>query len=151
MRIENVDMAVEPEQFTCVMPRYYAIPLMLVNKRLAFAEAQCRPDGTPLAPDSEDSSTSKRESAAAWTHELCEYTYLWRLRARFLQAVFEMNYVRLLDEQWRHVGLHGFLHRMYRRYGHDRQQRLAYWRDQIKEGRAPYSKPDIAEMGALID
>ncbi|KAI0301260.1 hypothetical protein BC826DRAFT_988386 [Russula brevipes] len=157
MRIENFDMAVEPEQFTCVMPRYYAIPLMLVNKRLAFAEAQCRPDGTalaPPAPDSEDSSEEedsstggkRKKSVGALAHELCEYTYLWRLRARFLQAVFEMNYVRVLDEQWRHVGLHGFLHRMYGRYGHDRLQRLAYWRDQIQEGRTPYSKPDIAEM-----
>ncbi|KAF8264034.1 hypothetical protein EI94DRAFT_1739411 [Lactarius quietus] len=36
------------EHYTCAMPRYYAVPLILLNKRLAYFEGQCAPDGTPL-------------------------------------------------------------------------------------------------------
>ncbi|KAH9988106.1 hypothetical protein BJV74DRAFT_470072 [Russula compacta] len=120
------------------MPRYYAIPLILLNKRLAFFEAQCRPDGTPL-PLADGSCSLKQ-------HNVREYAYLWRLRSRFLQAVFDMNHERRLDDRWRFESFHGYLYRMYRRYGHDSYQRLAYWRDEIKEGRVPYTKPDITEM-----
>lgn len=135
MRIDENDVV---EDYSCAMPRYYAIPLILINKRLAFYEAQCHPDGTPLPPSS---------SCGIRQRELREYSYFWHLRCRFLQAVFEMNHERLLNERWRYDGIHGFLHRMYRRFGHDKSQRFAYWRGEIKEGRMPYSAPDIAEMG----
>jgi hypothetical protein len=126
------------ENYTCAMPRYYAIPLILINKKLAYFEAQCRPDGTPLPPPSNCSSIKLRE--------LREYSYLWRLRCLFLQAIFEMNHERRLNERWQFDGIHGFLHRMYRRFGHDLGQRLEYWREEQKEGRVAYSMPDIAEM-----
>ncbi len=135
MRIDNDEV----ENYACAMPHYYAIPLILINKQLTFYEAQCCPDGTPLSPSSGCSKIKQRE--------LMEYTYLWRLRCRFLQAIFDMNHERRLDERWRYDGFHGFLHRMYRRFGHDTHQRLAYWRKEIKEGRVPYTAPDIAEMG----
>ena len=134
MRIDNDDV----ENYMCLMPRYYAIPLILINKQLAFYEAQCRPDGTPLPPSS---------SCKIKQRELREYSYLWALRCRFLQAVFEMNHNRVVDERFRYDGIHGFLHRMYRRFGHDTYQRVAYWREEIKKGRVPYSVPDIADMG----
>jgi hypothetical protein len=134
MRIDDDDV----ENYTCAMPRYYAIPLILINKLLAFYEAQCRPDGTPLPPSS---------SCGIKQRELREYSYLWVLRCRFLQAVFDMNHERVLNERWQYDGVHGFLHRMYRRFGHDTCHRVAYWREEIKEGRVPYSAPDIAEMG----
>lgn len=126
------------EHYECLMPRYYAIPLILINKHLAFYEAQCHPDGTTLPSSS---------SCRIKQHELREYTYLWRLRCRFLQAVFDMNHDRILRERWEYEGIHGFLHRMYRRFGHDISQRGVYWRGEIKEGRVPYTVPDIAEMG----
>jgi hypothetical protein len=134
MRVDGDDV----EDYACLMPRYYAIPLILINKQLAFYEAQCRPDGTPL-PSSSSCGIKQRE--------LREYSYLWRLRCRFLQAVFDMNHERVLNERWRYDGIHGFLHRMYRRFGHDRRQRTTYWKEEIKEGRVPYAAPGIAEMG----
>ena len=135
MRIDDND---EVENYGCVMPRYYAIPLILINKQLSFYEAQCRPDGTPLPRSS---------SCGIKQRDLREYSYLWRLRIRFLQAIFEMNHERVLDQRWQYAGIHGYLHRMYRRFGHDTYQRIAYWREEIKEGRVPYTAPDIAEMG----
>jgi len=126
------------ENYACAMPRYYAIPLILVNKQLAFYEAQCHPDGTPLPPSSSCDITQR---------ELREYSYLWKLRCRFLQAVFDMNHERLLNERWRYKKFHGFLYRMYRRFGHDETQRLRYWRKEIDQGRMPYTVPDIADMG----
>ena len=134
MRIDDDDV----EEYKCAMPRYYAIPLILINKYLAFVEARCYPDGTPLPRSS---------SCGVKQRDLREYTYLWRLRSRFLQAVFDMNHERLLNERWRYDGIHGFLHRMYGRFGHDKCQRIAYWREEIKEGRVPYTAPNIAEMG----
>jgi hypothetical protein len=135
MRIDDDDNV---EDHPVAMPRCYAIPLILINKHLAFYEAQCHPDGTALPPSS---------SCGIRQRELREYSYLWHLRSRFLQAVFDLNHERLLSERWRYDGIHGFLHRMYRRFGHDTHQRLAYWREEIKEGRVPYTAPDIAEMG----
>jgi hypothetical protein len=132
MRIDDDENV---ETYPCAMPRCYAIPLILINKQLTFYEAQCRPDGTPLPT----SSIRQRE--------LREYSYLWHLRGRFLQGVFDLNYERLLNERWRYDGIHGFLHRMYRRFGHNTKHRLAYWREEIKKGRVPYTAPDIAEMG----
>ncbi len=57
-----------------------------------------------------------------------------------------MNHERRLDERWRYDGIHGILRRMYRRFGHATYQRLAYWREEINEGRVPYTAPNIAEM-----
>jgi hypothetical protein len=125
------------ENYACAMPRYYAIPLILINKQLAFYEAQCHSDGRPL---------SASRSCGIKQRELREYSYLWRLRCRFLQAIFDMNHERRLNERWRYDGIHGFLHRMYRRFGHDTYHRLAYWRGEMNEGRVPYTAPDIAEM-----
>lgn len=142
LQILNVGEGDETEQYACAIPRYYAIPLILLNKRLAFFEAQCRPDGTPL-PLADGSCSLKQ-------HNVREYAYLWRLRSRFLKAVFDMNHERGLDDRWRFENFHGYLHRMYRRYGHDSCQRLAYWRDEIREGRVPYTRPDIAEMGTCV-
>src|SRR5258707_1223201 len=88
MRIDGDDV----EDYACLMPRYYAIPLILINKQLAFYEAQCRPDGTPLPLSS---------SCGIKQRELREYSYLWHLRCRFLQAVFDMNHERVLNERWR--------------------------------------------------
>jgi hypothetical protein len=138
MRVEDKDG--NGEEYTCAMPRYYAIPLILINKRLAFYEAHCSPDGVPL-PLADGSPCIKQR-------DIKEYTYLWKLRCNFLQAVFDMNYERHLDEKWRCDRIHGYLHRMYRRYGHDAYQRIAYWRDEAKEGRVPYTTPDVADMGA---
>ncbi|KAI9438235.1 hypothetical protein H4582DRAFT_2057691 [Lactarius indigo] len=125
------------EEYTCAMPRYYAVPLILINKRLAFFEAQSAPDGTPLPLEGGTTSLRLRE------HK--EYTYLWRLRCRFLQALFDMNHEQELDEAWRCDTIHG-------RYGHDAYQRHAYWKDAIEEGRMPYATPDIADMdwGAFV-
>ncbi|KAH9077670.1 hypothetical protein EDB83DRAFT_2191407, partial [Lactarius deliciosus] len=123
------------------MPCYYAVPLILINKRLAFFEAQSAPDGTPLPL--EDGS---RGATRLRLRELKEYTYLWRLRCRFLQAVFNMNHEPELDEGWRCDTIHGYVHRTYRRYGHDVYQRHTYWKDEIEAGRMPYSTPDIADM-----
>jgi len=132
----------EIEEYTCMMPRYYAVPLILMNKRLAFLEASCRPDGTPLLPPTDDGGVKQSDTR--------EYAYLWRVRTRFLQAVFDMNHERRLDEHWRYHGIHGFVYRLYRRYGHDLFQRHVYWRDEIKAGRVPYATPDIADMGMYL-
>jgi hypothetical protein len=129
------------EDYSCAMPRYYAIPLILINKQLTFYEAQCHPDGTWLPPSS---------SCGIKQRDLREYSYFWRLRECFLEAVFDMNHDRILNERWRYDGIHGFLHRMYRRFGHDEPQRIAYWREEIKEGRVPYAAPDIARMGESV-
>jgi hypothetical protein len=137
MRILDGDQ-VEPH--TCAMPRYYAIPLILINKHLAFYEAQCHADGTPLVPSS---------SGSIRQRELREYNYLWRLRYRFLKEIFDMNHEPRLNERWRYVGIHGYLYRMYNRFGHDVHQRYAYWREEIKERRVPYTTPDVADMGEL--
>ncbi|KAH9974276.1 hypothetical protein BGW80DRAFT_1303110 [Lactifluus volemus] len=130
------------EEYTCAIPRYYAIPLILINKRLAFYEAQCYSNGEPRLLLTDRSPSVKQR-------ELREYTYLWRLRCKFLQSVFDMNHERRLDENWKCDHIHGYLHRMYKRYGHDAYQRLAYWRDELKEGRVPYSAPDIADMAHI--
>ncbi|KAI9463995.1 hypothetical protein BJY52DRAFT_880589 [Lactarius psammicola] len=143
LQIMRVDDG-QVEQYTCAMPRYYAVPLILINKRLAYFEAQCTPDGTPLP--SGDGSVGLKQ------RELKEYTYFWRLRCRFLQDVFDMNHERQLDEAWRCDRIHGYVHRTYKRYGHDAYQRHAYWRDEIEAGRIPYATPDIADMdwGAFL-
>jgi hypothetical protein len=140
MSLEENNGHAEEEEYTCAIPRYYAIPLILINKRLAFYEAQCYSNGEPRLLLTDRSPSVKQR-------ELREYTYLWRLRCKFLQSVFDMNHERRLDENWKCDHIHGYLHRMYKRYGHDAYQRLAYWRDELKEGRVPYSAPDIADMG----
>ena len=148
LQIMRVDEDNEVEEFTCAMPRYYAVPLILMNKRLAFFEASCRPDGTPLLPPPP---TTKKGGnggdGGLKERDLREYAYLWQLRTRFLQAVFDMNHERRLDERWRHPGIHGFVHRLYGGYGHEETQRILYWRDEIKAHRVPYTTPDIADMG----
>jgi hypothetical protein len=165
MRVDDDRGQVEVEEYTCAVPRYYAVPLILMNKRLAFFEASCRPDGTPLTlpvshptPTVTNMNTDKdddhgeggvggRGVAMVTQRDLPEYSYLWRLRTQFLQAIFDMNHQRRLDERWRYGPIHGFVHRLYRRYGHDAHQRAAYWRDEINAGRVPYATPDIADMG----
>ena len=137
MRIDDNQI----EHYTCTMPHYYAVPLILMNKRIAYFEAQCAPDGTPFP--AEDGTVGLK------LRDIKEYTYLWRLRCRFLQAVFDMNHERKLDETWRCNKIHGFMHRTYKRYGHDAYQRHAYWRDEIEAGRMPYAAPAIADMGTL--
>lgn len=158
------------EEYMCAMPRYYAVPLVLLNKRLAFVEASCHPDGTPLSlppshppptaintntdddDDHGDSGSGEdgRGVAMVTQDDLREYSYLYRLRTQFLQAILDMNHERRLDERWRYSPIHGFLHRLYRRYGHDVDQRAAYWRDEIKAARVPYATPDIADMGMCV-
>jgi hypothetical protein len=133
----NEDSSIE--HYTCAMPQYYAVPLILLNKRLAYFEAHCTPDGTPL-PLGDGSYKLKLQ-------ELKEYTFLWRVRCRFLQAVFDMNHERQLDEAWRCDRFHGYVHRTYKRYQHDAYGRHAYWRHEIDAGHIPYAKPDIADMG----
>jgi hypothetical protein len=138
MRIDDPEI----EYYSCAMPRYYAVPLILLNKRLAFFEAQCAPDGTPLPLGDGSPGLNKREFK--------EYTYLWRLRTRFLQSVFDLNHERQLDEAWQCERIHGYVHRTYKRYEHDMRHRHAYWRDEVKAGRKPYTTPDIADMGTLV-
>lgn len=123
------------EDYTTAMPRYYAIPLILINKMLAYVEAQCRPDGTPLPGNH------------CKVRDLRDYSYLWRLRENFLKAIFAMNHDIRLDEQWRWEGIQGFLHRMYRRFGHNPGERLRYSREEMAAGRRPYCIPDLAKMG----
>ena len=137
MRVDD-----EIEHFTCAMPRYYAIPLILINKRLSFFEAQCAPDGTPLPRGDGSHGLDLRE--------LKEYTYLWRLRSSFLQALFDMNHGWQLEEAWHCDRIHGYVHRTYKRYGHDMAQRRTYWKDEVDAGCTPYTTPDIAEMGMLF-
>ena len=137
MRVDD-----EIEHFTCAMPRYYSIPLILINKRLAFFEAQCAPDGTPLPRGDGSHGLDLRE--------LKEYTYLWRLRSTFLQALFDMNHERRLEETWHCDRIHGYVHRTYKRYGHDMVQRHTYWKDEVEAGRIPYATPDVAEMGTFV-
>ncbi|KAF8270019.1 hypothetical protein EI94DRAFT_1723649 [Lactarius quietus] len=138
IQIMRIDEDGSIEHYMCAMPRYYAIPLILLNKRLAYAEAQCTPDGTPLSLGDGSQGLKLRD--------LKEFTYLWRVRCRFLQGVFDMNHEQQLDEAWRWDRIHGYMHRTYKRYGHDISQRYAYWKDEIEAGRMPYSKPDIADM-----
>lgn len=140
MRIDDNEI----EHFTCAMPRYYAVPLILLNKHLSFFEAQCAPDGTPLPRGDGSHGLNLRE--------LKEYTYFWRLRSGFLQALFDMNHEQQLDEAWQCDRIHGYVHRTYKRYGHDMSQRHAYWSDELEAGRTPYATPDIAEMdwGAFL-
>ncbi|KAH9952747.1 hypothetical protein BGW80DRAFT_1259884 [Lactifluus volemus] len=64
------------EEHRCNMPRCYAIPLILINKRLAFYEAQCHPNGVPLH--------LANGSPTIRTKERMDYTYLWHLRPREL-------------------------------------------------------------------
>jgi len=144
LQIMRIDEDPTIEYYTCAVPRYYAIPLILLNKRLESFEAQCAPDGTPLPLG--DGSPGLRQ------RDFKDYTYLWRLRTRFLQAIFDMNHERQLDATWQCDRIHGYLHRTYKRYGHDIYQRHAYWRDERKAGRMPYSTPDIADMdwGAFL-
>lgn len=123
------------EDYTTAMPRYYAIPLILINKMLAYVESQCRPDGTPLPGNH------------CKVRDLRDYSYLWRLRENFLKAIFAMNHDIRLDEQWRWEGIQGFLHRMYRRFGHNPGERLRYSREEMAAGRRPYCIPDLAKMG----
>jgi hypothetical protein len=137
MRIDDNEI----EHFTCAMPRYYAVPLILLNKRLSYFEAQCAPDGTPLPRGDGSHGLNLRE--------LREYTYLWRLRTSFLQALFDMNHEKELDEAWQCDRIHGYVHRTYKRYGHDKIQRHAYWKDEVEAGRTPYTTPVLAEMGTL--
>lgn len=139
MRIDG-----EIEHFTCAMPRYYAVPLILLNKRLSYFEAQCAPDGTPLPRGDGSHGLSLRE--------LKEYTYLWRLRTSFLQSLFDMNHEQQLDETWQCDRIHGYVHRTYKRYGHDMIQRHTYWKDELEAGRTPYATPGVAEMdwGAFL-
>lgn len=148
VQIMHIDDDDKIEHFTCAMPRYYAVPLILINKRLSYYEAQCSPDGTPLPPAPGNGSAGP----TGRKQELKEYTYLWRLRSRFLQAVFDMNHERQLDEAWRCDKIHGYVHRAYKRYGHDAPQRHVYWKDEIEAGRMPYATPDIADMdwGAYV-
>lgn len=129
------------EDYTCAMPRYYAIPLILINKTLAYVEAQCRPDGTPLTGP---------KGQKVRLRDLRDYSYLWRLRQSFLKAIFEMNHDSRLNAQWRFERVHGFLYRLYRRFGHDPAQRLLYHKEEIVQGRKPYTEPDIAEMGEFL-
>lgn len=167
MRVDEDRDQVEVEEYTCAVPRYYAVPLILMNKRLAFFEASCHPDGTPLTlpvshptptaininPDNDndrDDGVDGRGVVMVTQCDLPEYSYLWRLRTRFLQAIFDMNHQRRLDERWRYDPIHGFVHRLYRRYGHDVYQRAAYWRDEINAARVPYATPDIADMGVCF-
>ena len=139
------------EEYTCAMPRYYAVPLILMNKRLAFFEASCHPDGTPILPPSPPTArTDNNGGGCLRKRDLLEYSYLWHLRTLFLQAVFDMNHERRLDERWRYVKIHGFVYRLYRRYGHEDNQRILYWRNEIKAGRVPYGTPDIADMGMCL-
>jgi hypothetical protein len=177
MRVDEDRGQVEVEEYTCAVPRCYAVPLILMNKRLAFFEASCRPDGTPLtytlpvsAPthtptninniiidddndkhdDSGGSGSGSGNGAGVvmvTQRDLREYSYLWRLRTRFLEAIYDMNHQRRLDERWRYDPIHGFVHRLYRRYGHDDHQRIAYWRNEINADRVPYTFPDLADMG----
>lgn len=165
MRVE--DEGGEVEEYTCAMPRYYAVPLILMNKRLAWFEASCHPDGTPILPPPRTTTATDKDTDGATTttttangggrgggasseRDLREYAYLWQVRTRFLQAVFDMNHERRLDERWRHDGFHGFVHRLYRRYGHETNQRILYWRGEIKAGRVPYATPDMADMGTCV-
>lgn len=168
MRVDEDRDQVEVEKYTCAVPRYYAVPLILMNKRLAFFEASCRPDGTPLTlpvsrskpgtnMDTDDDrghgdggGIGGRGVVMVTPRDLPEYSYLWRLRTQFLQAIFDMNHQRRLDERWRYGPIHGFVHRLYRRYGHDVCQRAAYWRDEINAARVPYATPDIADMGVCF-
>jgi hypothetical protein len=148
MEVENDKV----EEYTCAMPRYYAVPLILMNKRLAFFEASCHPDGTPILPPPPPTTTTDNDDGGRGLRErdLREYSYLWHLRTQFLQAVFDMNHERRLDERWRYVKIHGFVYRLYRRYGHEDNQRILYWRNEIKAGRVPYGTPDIADMGMSL-
>lgn len=156
MQVENDEV----EEYTCAMPRCYAVPLILMNKRLAFFEASCHPDGTPIltprppttTTDNDDDGTDYDGGRGGGLRErdLREYSYLWQLRTRFLQAVYDMNHERRLDERWRYLKIHGFVYRLYRRYGHEDNQRILYWRDEIKAGRVPYGTPDIADMGMSV-
>jgi len=110
-----------------------------MNKRLAYFEAQCSPNGKPIKLA--DGSVGIRQS------QMKEYTYLWKTRCRFLEAIYDMNHDRRLNENWQCEKVHGYVHRTYKRYGHDLAQRRAYWRDEIDAGRIPYDTPGIAEMG----
>jgi len=153
LQIMRVDDGDQVEEYTCAMPRYYAVPLILMNKRLAFFEASCHPDGTPILPPPRTKKTDKdgtADGSVSRERDRREYTFLWLLRTRFLQAVFDMNHERRLDERWRHDGFHGFVHRLYRRFGNDCNQRILFWRGEIKAGRVPYATPDIADMGMCV-
>jgi hypothetical protein len=140
LSILNVDGDNE-ETIPAIIPRYYAIPLILINKYLAFIEAHFDPEGRPL------------NHFCLKLQDTREYAYLWRLREVFLQEIVYFNTSRdfrssgLLDPNWQFDKIHGFLHRMYKRFRHDNRGRYLYWRQECSENRVPYTTPDIKDMG----
>ncbi|KAI0267411.1 hypothetical protein BC834DRAFT_76935 [Gloeopeniophorella convolvens] len=139
MHVERED-GEDTEEFICAMPRCYAAPLTLLNKRLAYFDAQRRPDGVSLT-------RARDERPSLRQVDRLEFTYLWSVRQHFLQAVLDMNHSAALDEQWRCPELHGFVYRTYHHFGHTTAQRERYWRAELDAGRAPYATPDIDKMG----
>jgi len=75
-----------------------------MNKRLAYFEAQCSPNGKPIKLA--DGSVGIRQS------QMKEYTYLWKTRCRFLEAIYDMNHDRRLNENWQCEKVHGYVHRL---------------------------------------
>lgn len=137
---ESVDGHVETEEYICLMPRCYAIPLMMINKAVAFYESLRQPNGFAI-----DFPAKEKDLRLTWRN-MREYTYIWRLRHAFLDAIYAANHEEVLDENWRWKKIHGYLYREYSRYGHTRSQRRLYRDDEKAKGRTPYTVPDVSEM-----
>lgn len=130
----------------CLMPKVYAIPLMLINKQLAFFESLRTETGAVRKMPPEKSNLQLRKA------QLLEYTYLWRLRTEFLQAIYDAEYDaeaghQDLGPQWRWPPIHGYLVREYRGWGHNLAQREAYWREARQSDRVPYEDERIEDLG----
>lgn len=134
------------EYIDCLMPRCYAIPLMLINKQLAFFES--------LRTENGDVREMPKETAILQLkkRQLLEYTYLWRLRTEFLQAIYDAEYdaeagIQDLGPHWRWPPIHGYLVREYHGWGHNSVQRESYWKDARRSGRVPYEDTKVEDLG----
>lgn len=144
-----IDTAEDPpttEYIECLMPKVYAIPLMMVNKQLAFFESLRTETGAvrELPPE--------RSKLKLGKVQLLEYTYLWRLRTEFLQAIYDAEYDAEAGNQdlgpdWRWPPIHGYLVREHRGWGHNLAQREGYWKDARNSNRIPYEDEIIEDLG----
>ncbi|THH19408.1 hypothetical protein EW146_g1741 [Bondarzewia mesenterica] len=140
MSVDDNQVPPETEEHPCLMPRCYAIPLILMNKMIAFWESLRHPNGFIIKRSPEE-----RIPQLTWSH-MRGYTYLWRLRSDFLNAVYDANHEDVLPDNWRWPKIHGFLYREYQSFGHEAEQRALYARAEVEEGRIPYTTPDICDM-----
>lgn len=136
----------ETHRIDCLMPSCYAVPLMMINKQIAFFESLRTEDGNVRKMPHD-----KRLLQLRQVH-LLEYTYLWKLRTKFLQAIYNAEYdaeaaLQQVESDWRWKPIHGYLVREYEGWGHNVGQRAAYWAATLEAGETPYKNRKIEDFG----